>query len=69
MNAVTKIIFNFAPSKQLSDMRSLHHSSVFCVIILWVKYKRIEWGSSNVPKVSAQLDLTARNALSLLMSN
>lgn len=30
--------------------------------------KRIEWGNSNVPKASADLSLTTRNALSLLMS-
>lgn len=31
--------------------------------------KRIEWGSSNVPKGSAQLALTTRNALSFYSQN
>ena len=31
--------------------------------------KRIEWGCSNVPKGTAQLALTTRNALSLLSKN
>lgn len=30
------------------------------------KFKRIVWGNGNVPEVSALLNLTARNALSLL---
>lgn len=30
--------------------------------------KRIEWGNSNVPKGTAQLALTTRNALSFLTS-
>lgn len=41
------------------------YASVFRALILLVKYKRIVWGSSNVPKVSAFENLTARNALSL----
>lgn len=41
-------------------------SSVFCATILLVKYCRKEWSSSNTSKVSACLNLTARNALYLL---
>ena len=41
-------------------------SSVFCVRILLSKYNRIERGSSNAHVVSAQLNQTARNAVSLL---
>ena len=33
---------------------------------LIVNSKRIVWGNGNVPEVSALLNLTARNALSLL---
>lgn len=33
---------------------------------LLLKYKRIVWGNSNVPKASAVECLTTRNALSLL---
>ena len=40
-------------------------SSVFRALNLVEKYKRIECGCSNAHKVSACLDLTARNALSL----
>lgn len=40
-------------------------SSVFCVLNLLVNSKRNECGSSNVRKVSAHLNLTARIALSL----
>ena len=40
-------------------------SSVFRALNLEEKYKRIECGSSNAHKVSARLNLTARNALSL----
>lgn len=39
--------------------------SVFRAINLVEKFKRIECGSSNTRKVSARLNLTARNALSL----
>ena len=39
--------------------------SVFRALNLVEKYKRIECGSSNAHKVSARLNLTARNALSL----
>ena len=39
-------------------------SSVFRALILLVKYKRIECGSSNAHKVIAFENLTARNALS-----
>lgn len=37
-----------------------------CHILLVLKYKRIVWGNSNVPKASAVECLTTRNALSLL---
>ena len=40
-------------------------SSVFCVLCLLENYNRIVWGNGNVPEVSAQLNLTARNAVSL----
>ena len=40
-------------------------SSVFCVLCLFENYNRIVWGNGNVPEVSAQLNLTARNAVSL----
>lgn len=40
-------------------------ASVFRAHNLLEKYKRIECGCSNAHKVSACLDLTARNALSL----
>jgi hypothetical protein len=50
-------------SQRRHDVAAL--GSVFCVLHLLVNSKRIEWGSSNVPKVSAFENLTARNALSL----
>ena len=40
-------------------------SSVFRALNLVEKYKRIECGSSNAHVVSAQLNQTARNAVSL----
>lgn len=50
-------------SNERHDVAAL--SSVFCVHNLLGNSKRNEWGSSNAPKVSAHLNLTARIALSL----
>ena len=54
-------------SQRRHDVAAEH--SVFCVLNLLVNSKRIEWGSSNVPKVSAFENLTARNALSLCQNS
>ena len=56
----------FATSNQISDTKSLPTSSVFCAITSRVNHNRTAWGMRKHPKVSANLNLTARSAVSLL---
>lgn len=73
--AVSIIMFIFAASNQISDQKSLlSEGSVFLGhTTSWEKYNltATAWGSGNTPKVSANLNLTARSAVSFYcqMSN
>lgn len=63
-----KIIY-FCGVKSIVRYIAAAVSSVFCARYLLVKHSRKEWGNSNVPKVSAQLNLTAPTAAFLLSNN
>lgn len=60
------MIYYFCTVKSNERHEVAAESSVFCAHILLVNNKRIEWGRSNRPEVSAHWNLTTRNALSLL---
>ena len=61
-----RMIYYFCTVKSNERHDVAAESSVFCAHILLVNNKRIEWGRSNRPEVSAHWNLTTRNALSLL---
>jgi hypothetical protein len=59
-------IFYFCNVKSLLRYIAAASKQRFLCPYLLVKYSRIEWGNSNVPKVFAVVNLTARNAAFLL---
>ena len=61
-----RIIYYFCTVKSNERHEVAALSSVFCASILVENNKRIEWGRSNRPEVSAHWNLTARNALSFM---
>lgn len=64
-----KISLYFCGVKSISRYIAAALSSVFCISKLNVKYSRKEWGNSNVPKVSAILNLTAPIAAFFMSNN
>lgn len=66
MAASSKINFYFCNVKSEVRHEVAAKKQRFLCHNLLVKFKRIVWGNGNVPEVSALLNLTARNALSLL---
>lgn len=70
MAASSKINFYFCNVKSCKRYIAAAKSSVFCASNLLIRYSRIMvWGSSNAPKVSAYVNLTAPCAVFCLMSN
>ena len=66
MLARYKYNFYFCNVKSCKRYISAAVSSVFCTPNLLVESKRKEWVNSNVPEVSAYMNLTAPIALSFL---
>ena len=56
----------FATSNQISGTPLTHKVSVLCANIRRNNPNGTAWGTGNRPKVSANLSLTARSAVSLL---
>lgn len=66
MTATMDNILYFCNVKTTERHNVAASGSVFCAFILSKLNNRIECGSSNAHKVTALLNLTARNAVSLL---
>ena len=68
MIVVSKYLFKFAPSKSYERHEVAASEQRFLCRHLSTKYSRKEWGSSNVPEVSARMNLTAPMRHFCLMS-
>lgn len=66
MLQLCRLFINFAVSNQMSGTNPLQKSSVFCAHNLLENNNRKEWGKSNLPEVSAHLNLTAPTAVSFV---